>query len=110
MVGDETIMRRILASYKLMLDFYGMRLENEATGLISRSENYTARYRNLCGTCFYPDTILQLRPRSWLGRHVLPDALRESPCSRNLILSVRPFRTPDDEPINDRSAFNHHIA
>jgi hypothetical protein len=68
MVEDETIMRRILASYKLMLDFYGMRLENEATGLISRSENYTARYRNLCGTCFYPDPILQLRPHSgWAG-------------------------------------------
>jgi len=48
MTEDETIMGRILTSYKLMLDFYGMRLENEATGLISRSENHTTQYRNLC--------------------------------------------------------------
>lgn len=55
-------MRRIFASYKLMLDFYGMRLENERTGLISRSENYAARYKNLCSTYFCPDLMLQSRP------------------------------------------------
>jgi len=48
MTGDETIMQRMLMSYKLMLDFYGMRLENETTGLISRSKNYAAQYKNLC--------------------------------------------------------------
>ncbi|KAF9643403.1 hypothetical protein BDM02DRAFT_3104469 [Thelephora ganbajun] len=48
MTKDDTIMLQILTSYKLMLDFYGMRLENEATGLISRSKNYTSQYKNLC--------------------------------------------------------------
>jgi len=57
MTEDGTIMRRILMSYKLMLDFYGMRLENEDSGLISRSENYAARYRNLCSTCIFLDLI-----------------------------------------------------
>jgi hypothetical protein len=50
MTEDETIKRRIITSYKLMLDFYGMQLENEATGLISRSNNYAVQYRNLCST------------------------------------------------------------
>jgi len=48
MAKDEKIMQRIVTSYKLMLDFYGMRLENETTGLISRSGSYAAQYRNLC--------------------------------------------------------------
>lgn len=61
-------MRRLLASYKLMLDFFGMRLENEATGLISRSENYASRYRNLCSMSFSSRFVLQSRPRSWRGR------------------------------------------
>ena len=64
MAKDETIMRRVLMSYKLMLDFYGMRLEDEASGLISRTENYASRYRNLCSTCFCRDPILQSRLRS----------------------------------------------
>ena len=59
MKGDETINRRIITSYQLMLDFYGMRLENEATGLISRSENYAAQYKNLCSTYFCPDLVLR---------------------------------------------------
>ena len=50
MTKDETIIRRIVTSYKLMLDFYGMRLEDEATGLVSRSKNHAAQYRNLCST------------------------------------------------------------
>lgn len=63
MTKDETVMRRIVTSYKLMLDFYGMRLESEATGLIVRSTNYAAQYRNLCST-FVPrlDLVLQSRP------------------------------------------------
>jgi len=48
MKDDETINRRILTSYQLMLDFYGMSLENESTGLISRSQHHKSRYRNLC--------------------------------------------------------------
>ena len=59
MTKDETIMQRVITSYKLMLDFYGMRLENEATGLISRSNDYAAQYRNLCSTLFCLDLVLQ---------------------------------------------------
>ena len=50
MTNDEVITRRIFTSYKMMVEFYGMRLEDETNGLISRSENYAARYRNLCST------------------------------------------------------------
>ena len=64
MTEDETIMRRVITSYKLMLDFYGMRLENEVTGLISRSNNYAVQYRNLCSTLFCLDPILQSGFRS----------------------------------------------
>jgi len=83
-------MQRIFASYKLMLDFYGMRLENETTGLISRSKNYAALYKNLCST-FYPD------PRSWMDHRGSSHALREPLPSRNLILSVRSLRVLGDE-------------
>lgn len=62
MTKDEAIMRRVLVSYQLMLDFYGMRLEDEATGLISRSKNYATQYRNLCSTYSCPNLILQSRP------------------------------------------------
>jgi len=64
MTKDETIMRRVITSYKMMLDFYGMQLENEATGLISRSKNYAVQYRNLCSTLFCLDLILQSGIRS----------------------------------------------
>ena len=57
MTENGTIMRRVLMSYKLMLDFYGMRLEDEASGLVSRSENYASRYRNLCSTYFCPNLV-----------------------------------------------------
>ncbi|KAF4577351.1 hypothetical protein EYR40_009290 [Pleurotus pulmonarius] len=42
---------RILGSYRLMLDFYGMRLVSKETGMLSRTlppRNYAARYKNLC--------------------------------------------------------------
>lgn len=81
MKEDENITQRIITSYKLMLDFYGMRLENEATGLISRSKNYEVQYRNLCSTFFCLDLVSQFEIR--------PCALRKPPRSRNLILSVR---------------------
>ena len=92
-------MRRVVTSYKLMLDFYGMRLEDETTGLISRSSNYASQYRNLCSTFFCPDTILQSGLRSWLGRYFFPYALREPLRSRNLILSVRLLCMSSDELI-----------
>ena len=104
MMKDETIMQRVLASYKLMLDFYGMRLEDEATGLISRSKDYAAQYRNLCSTYSCSDFILQSRPRSRQGWYVLPYAFTRVSVVPSLILSVRPHRTSDDEPIVGDSA------
>ncbi|KAH9936620.1 opioid growth factor receptor conserved region-domain-containing protein [Fomitopsis serialis] len=48
MKADETIVERVLRSYRLMLDFYGMRLEDSETGLLARSDkNYKDRYKNL---------------------------------------------------------------
>jgi len=85
-------MRRIVTSYKLMLDFYGMRLENEATGLISRSDNYAAHYRNLCSTCFSSDLLFP-------GQYVLSCILCKPPRFRNLILSIRSFHVLGDEPL-----------
>ncbi|KZT23460.1 hypothetical protein NEOLEDRAFT_1157332 [Neolentinus lepideus HHB14362 ss-1] len=49
MKNDATIINRIIHSYRLMLDFYGMRLESEETGLLSRSSpsDFAPRYANL---------------------------------------------------------------
>ncbi|EPQ54589.1 opioid growth factor receptor [Gloeophyllum trabeum ATCC 11539] len=49
MRNDEQIMGRLLLSYRLMLDFYGMRLESQETGLLNRSpsSHFGARYQNL---------------------------------------------------------------
>nr|GAT60172.1 predicted protein [Mycena chlorophos] len=47
---DTTSMKRLLTSYRLMLDFYGMQLVSEETGLVDRSlppRNFTPRYENL---------------------------------------------------------------
>jgi len=44
---DIGIAKRIVAAYKLMLDFYGLRLHNEMTGEITRSENWQSRFENL---------------------------------------------------------------
>ena len=71
MKDDETINRRILASYQLMLDFYGMRLEDESTGLISRSKGYASQYKNLCSTySCRPGLVLRSTPFS-TGRSCL---------------------------------------
>ncbi|KAL0961320.1 hypothetical protein HGRIS_006278 [Hohenbuehelia grisea] len=51
MKADATIMARMLDSYRLMLDFYGMRLVNPETGLVARvlpPKDFAPRYRNLC--------------------------------------------------------------
>ncbi|KAJ7784428.1 opioid growth factor receptor conserved region-domain-containing protein [Mycena metata] len=48
--ADPRALERLLASYKLMLDFYGMRLVSEETGAVDRAlppRNYGARYENL---------------------------------------------------------------
>lgn len=53
MKADPVIIERIISSYRLMLDFYGMRLVSTETGLISRSlppRNYASRYNNLMRT------------------------------------------------------------
>ena len=47
MKSDTAIMRRLLRSYTMMLDFYGMQLVSEDTGELQRTENWKERYRNL---------------------------------------------------------------
>ncbi|CCM04122.1 uncharacterized protein FIBRA_06283 [Fibroporia radiculosa] len=48
MKANASVIERVIRSYRLMLDFYGMRLEDDETGLIARcSQNYKERYRNL---------------------------------------------------------------
>jgi len=44
---NPLIVNRIVESYKLMLDFFGMCLKDATTGEIGRSENFEARYKNL---------------------------------------------------------------
>ncbi|KAI0074117.1 hypothetical protein K474DRAFT_1710122 [Panus rudis PR-1116 ss-1] len=47
---DPEIQGRVLRSYRLMLDFYGMNLDSEETGLLSRvkpESKCAERYRNL---------------------------------------------------------------
>lgn len=50
MKADPAVIERIIASYKLMLDFYGMRLVSADTGLVARilpPQKYQKHYRNL---------------------------------------------------------------
>lgn len=50
MKADPVIVQRIGESYKLMLDFYGMQLVSEVTGLVARSsppQKSAACYHNL---------------------------------------------------------------
>ncbi|XP_053309555.1 opioid growth factor receptor [Spea bombifrons] len=44
---DDDAMRRFLKAYKLMLDFYGVRLVDEETGEVARAENWKERFANL---------------------------------------------------------------
>lgn len=46
-IEDAAAYRRILESYKLMLDFYGITLLDENTGELARSGNYRERFNNL---------------------------------------------------------------
>lgn len=48
MAASPEITRRILASYSMILDFYGMNIQNWETGLLQRSAHYHTRYRHLC--------------------------------------------------------------
>ncbi|KAJ7288186.1 opioid growth factor receptor conserved region-domain-containing protein [Mycena rebaudengoi] len=50
MKADARILERLVASYRLMLDFYGMRLVSEETGEVDRAlppRNHASRYENL---------------------------------------------------------------
>ncbi|KAI6114427.1 opioid growth factor receptor conserved region-domain-containing protein [Pisolithus sp. B1] len=50
MRADAEVMRRIVRAYTMMLDFYGMRLQSEETGLVGRAVppgSYSSRYVNL---------------------------------------------------------------
>jgi Opioid growth factor receptor (OGFr) conserved region len=47
MQSSTEIMGRIIKSYEMMLDFYGMRLVSAETGLLDRSEEFADRYDNL---------------------------------------------------------------
>mmetsp|Transcript_111535 Transcript_111535/g.310603 ORF Transcript_111535/g.310603 Transcript_111535/m.310603 type:complete len:230 (-) Transcript_111535:150-839(-) len=45
---DPEVRQRLIRSYRLMLDFYGMHLQDEETGAITRkAEGWQERYRNL---------------------------------------------------------------
>ena len=38
---------RVMRSYKLMLDFFGMRVKDEKTGELERGDNWQERFTNL---------------------------------------------------------------
>ncbi|KAI4891330.1 hypothetical protein NFI96_031734 [Prochilodus magdalenae] len=44
---DDEVKDRLLKSYRLMLDFYGIELCNEETGEVCRAKNWKARFENL---------------------------------------------------------------
>lgn len=44
---DETAKKRLVKSYKLMLDFYGIELSNDITGEVKLENNWRERFDNL---------------------------------------------------------------
>ena len=53
MRANQEILNRVLDSYRLMLDFYGMRLVSAETGQLAPvepAEKFEQRYENLVGT------------------------------------------------------------
>ncbi len=50
MKASELIVERVVRSYELMLDFYGMRLADRTSGRLDRADNYLARYSHLEGS------------------------------------------------------------
>ncbi|XP_062843003.1 opioid growth factor receptor-like protein 1 isoform X2 [Trichomycterus rosablanca] len=44
---DEEVKKRLLKSYNLMLDFYGIKLLNQETGEVDRRRNWRERFENL---------------------------------------------------------------
>lgn len=54
MGSDPAVVNRVVQSYSMMLDFYGMTLLSEESGLVGRSKpprNFATRYRNLVREC-----------------------------------------------------------
>ncbi|CAI9572825.1 unnamed protein product [Staurois parvus] len=47
MKKDESIQMMFLDAYKLMLDFYGIKLENKKTGKVTLADNWENRFKNL---------------------------------------------------------------
>ena len=57
MKSNPVIIERVIQSYRLMLNFYGMRLISAESGLVDRvlpPRNFETRYRNLVRTCKLP--------------------------------------------------------
>jgi len=46
-LSDPVKQSRVVRSYELMLDFYGMKLVDQTTGALGRSDGWKERYRNL---------------------------------------------------------------
>ncbi|XP_041743645.1 opioid growth factor receptor isoform X1 [Coregonus clupeaformis] len=44
---DETVKKRLVKSYKLMLDFYGIQMSNDTTGEVRRANNWRDRFDNM---------------------------------------------------------------
>ncbi|KAL6464450.1 hypothetical protein MHYP_G00267670 [Metynnis hypsauchen] len=44
---DHSVKKRLLKSYELMLDFYGIKLLDEETGKVCRAEHWEERFKNL---------------------------------------------------------------
>ncbi|KAK1799557.1 hypothetical protein P4O66_000438 [Electrophorus voltai] len=44
---DKDVKERLLKSYKLMLDFYGIKLVDEESGEVTRAENWEKQFENL---------------------------------------------------------------
>ena len=52
-MDDPKAFDRVLRSYEMMLDFYGMELSNKTTGEIRRAANWKVRFQHLNGYYFY---------------------------------------------------------
>ncbi|KAG8567006.1 hypothetical protein GDO81_013469 [Engystomops pustulosus] len=47
MKEDKAVMTRFIKAYKLMLQFYGIKVVSEETGKVERAENWEDRFKNL---------------------------------------------------------------
>jgi len=57
--GSLAASARVLKSYEMMLDFYGMRLVDESTGAIERAENWQERFTHLNRSADIPVKLSQ---------------------------------------------------